>query len=316
MAYAETGRLEQAETEFRRAAKIAPRDVGPLLNLGRLYEAQEEYQIAARAFEAAMQVDPKHSEAAFLAGEAWRQFGSALAAKRCYRKALDIRPDYAEAHARLGEVLTNGKRVEEARGHLERARALGDNSPRTLGYLGLAGALGAQTLEEGQRALEHLRAARAAGEQDSHLFYGIGLAGIAARQYDTAEQALLEGIRLFPDVAGFYYTLADVYAATGRGPESRAAREKSARLAQVRDREEAFLQTIAGNPNDPRRYLRYVDWLLARGDYQRAIEPIRQALRLEPRNRAAIRSLQQAAHALRRPDLLKALARGDEETEK
>jgi uncharacterized protein (TIGR02996 family) len=292
------GRSDAAGADFQRAGKLAPGKAGPRLNLGKLYLDQKQYQAAAQIFQSALDADPKSHEAARLAGDAWRLGGTSVMAKRFYRKALEISPNDAKAHAGLGMILTNTGRFPEAREELSRARDLHDDSPEARGYLGLAYALGAETPDEGRKALEHLSAARAAGEDGAQVFYGLGLANLALHDYPAAETALKEGIRSHPDVAGLYYTLSDVYAATGRPEESRAARARSAALASVRQQEDRMLEAISADPKEVSRYLAYAQWLIGRGEYSRAEPLFRQVLRLDGSNAAATRGLRLvAAHA-------------------
>ncbi|MFN3649773.1 MAG: tetratricopeptide repeat protein [Armatimonadota bacterium] len=295
MLRATEGAAEAAADDFRRAAELAPDKIGPHLNLGRLLISQRHYQSAAAEFEKALALHPASAEAARLAGDARREGGPSLLAKRHYRRALELRPDDTAAHAGLGEVLTNTGRFAEGREHLRQARALGDASARTQGYLGLACALGIESPADAGEALQHLEAARAGGDTGSHVVYGLGLAYLAAGKHGEAERVLREGIRRFPDVSGLHYTLADLYAATGRARESRSARSRSAALTAVRQEEERLLGEIAGRPQDVEPYRRYGAWLLRRGERARAKPVLAQALRLAPDDPALQRDLRLAS---------------------
>ncbi len=55
-----------------------------------------------------------------------------------YRKALEIRPDYAEAHVKLGNVLTSGGQVDEAIAHYQKALQINPDYAEAHNYLGLA----------------------------------------------------------------------------------------------------------------------------------------------------------------------------------
>lgn len=60
------------------------------------------------------------------------ELGRHEAAERAFDEALRRLPDYAEAHARLGEYLLARGRRDEARRHLERARQLSPSAPGPL----------------------------------------------------------------------------------------------------------------------------------------------------------------------------------------
>ena len=85
------------------------------------------------------------------------------------------------------------------------------------------------------------------------------------------------------------------------------ALERIVRRCLERRPEERFQTAIKENPRDVSRVLAYVRWLLERGEYDRAVAPLRQALRLDPRNVEAVAALRRAAKALSRPALLREL---------
>lgn len=294
MAYAQLSRPADAAREFQTAVKCAPKRIGPRLNLGRLFLTAGQYAVAAQVFQEALRVDPKSNEAAKLAGDAWRLAGSSLTAQKYYRKALEIHPDDPQTLARLGEVLVNRGRCDEAREILARARELGDQEARTRSYLGLAWAITAAGPEEAATALEHLEGARAAGEQGSHVYYGLGLAYLTRGDLKQSARVLNEGLRRYPDVPGLHYTLADVLARTGRAAESQKSRERSAELTVLHAREERFVDALSEHPNEIRRYLDYADWLLGRGEGERALPVLQQALRIRPKDPEISRRLTRA----------------------
>ena len=62
-----------------------------------------------------------------------------------YRKALEIRPDYAEAHVDLGNVLTSRGQVDEAIAHYQKALEIKPDYAEAHNNLGLALASREQT---------------------------------------------------------------------------------------------------------------------------------------------------------------------------
>ena len=105
--------------------------------------------------------------------------------------------------------------------------------------------------------------------------------------------------------------MSDVYAATGRSAESRAARQKSAELAELRKTEKRFLDRIATAPRDVGPRVEYLAWLRQRGDFDRVVPQCQTILELEPGNPEAAAGIREAAQALAEPELLQLLRAPD-----
>jgi tetratricopeptide (TPR) repeat protein len=98
MAYYYQERLEQARQTLITALQGAPRDYNTWYNLGEVY-LQQAGEIAAKKPEAA---------------EALRQRSFS-----CYNRAIELNPDHAHAHYRLGLLLIGNNQPKEAVRHLE-----------------------------------------------------------------------------------------------------------------------------------------------------------------------------------------------------
>jgi protein O-mannosyl-transferase len=72
-------------------------------------------------YQKALQVNPDYAEAHNNLGYALFQKGAVDEAMVHFQKALQIKPDYAEAHYTLGNVLINKGRVDEAMVHFQQA---------------------------------------------------------------------------------------------------------------------------------------------------------------------------------------------------
>jgi len=121
----ERGDPTGAIAAFRKAAEADPSSADPWFNLGtaQMQAAEKEtssarqeprLREAVQSFEQALARNPKHYRAAYNQGVAYHrlaEFSNEIAA---YRKALQARPDYAEALYNLGAVLSAERRTDEA----------------------------------------------------------------------------------------------------------------------------------------------------------------------------------------------------------
>jgi Tfp pilus assembly protein PilF len=95
-----------------------------LFDLGLKFNALNQHQKALDSFDLAIQLRPDFFEAHGNRGAMLAVLGRHDDAIESYRKAITIRPDFADAHCNLGSALTHLQRYEEALTSLDRAIAL------------------------------------------------------------------------------------------------------------------------------------------------------------------------------------------------
>jgi DNA-binding winged helix-turn-helix (wHTH) protein/tetratricopeptide (TPR) repeat protein len=156
----------------------------------------------------------------FTLGSEKRSHEGAIPAIPFFQRAIQIDPDFALAHARLGVLYHNVEQLETAEEHEKKALALSDHvSERerlyiAAHYYGLIGQMEEeiQTYETYSRLyprdpLPHSNLARE--------YNDLG-------QYDKALEHGLEELRLSPGTADTYINLSQTYRALGRPEEARA----------------------------------------------------------------------------------------------
>jgi serine/threonine-protein kinase len=87
---------------------------GALLNLGRALGMKKDSEGAIRCFRKATELDPKYANAHYSLGNALKAKGDLEEAIRCYRTALDLHPKDAKIHNNLGNALSDKGDLEEA----------------------------------------------------------------------------------------------------------------------------------------------------------------------------------------------------------
>ena len=103
-----------------------------LFDLGLKFNALNQHQKALDSFDLAIQVQPDFFEAHSNRGAMLAVLGRHDDAIESYRKAIAIRPDFADAHCNLGSALTQLHRYEEALASLDHALALRPDYPDVL----------------------------------------------------------------------------------------------------------------------------------------------------------------------------------------
>jgi len=124
MAVFQSGDAETAAAMIRRAVALNPRAASYHSNLGNVLYHQGYARDAAASFLQALRINPALPEVCVNLGnvfQAAREFGSAA---EWYEQAIAMNPAIPEAHKHLGDALLNLERLELARGAYERALAL------------------------------------------------------------------------------------------------------------------------------------------------------------------------------------------------
>lgn len=127
--YVGLGRAADAEQAYRRSLAVDPGFRPARLGLARLLldggRAEEAREEARRLLDA----DERDAEAWNVTGSAERRLARTEAAEGAFRRALDLRPEYAIARHNLGALLARQGRSEEALEQLESAAAAGLRGP-------------------------------------------------------------------------------------------------------------------------------------------------------------------------------------------
>lgn len=126
----EARRLEEAWLAARRALKCDERFVPALIALVKASRAQGRDELADSILDQALQIDPDVAELHFLDGErAEAEPGQLREALAAYERAVELRPDYAEARMALGIQLLAGGNYDGALAHFQAAANLAPMLP-------------------------------------------------------------------------------------------------------------------------------------------------------------------------------------------
>lgn len=160
----------------------------------------------------------EHSESAFLnniTGILCGKLSQHGKAANHYRKALEINPDFGEAHCNLGQALTELGKAEEALPHLERAMKL--MRVPTLARLNMGYAL--NQLDRPDEALHYLRMAAEDAADPAVAYNNMGNSLKQLGRFGEAAEAYEKAIELRPGFAGAYRNLSSIKTFTEDDPQ-------------------------------------------------------------------------------------------------
>ena len=226
-----------------------------------LFRAQR-FPEARAALESACAQDAGDAEAWYLLGVIHGLTQNYAEAERCCRRALDLRPEYAEAHGNLGLALAAQGRLRDAVAGYREALRLKPEQPVVHNNLGSA-----------LKALGEWPAARAAYAEalrlkpdyaDAH--YNLANLLLAQNQPAMAEQAYRDALRLNPKHAGALTNLGQAQQAQGH----------------LESAEASYRAAIGVHPRHPGASNNLGTLLVTLEQFAPAIECFHSALRLQP----------------------------------
>ncbi len=115
--------LEEALVELKKIAVLDLDMAASRINLGIKYFEDCQWQGALRHFQEAVRLNDAYPDAFYWLALTHIQLNETAEAKKCLEKALELNPDYADAHFQLGMLLKT-RAKKKAKTHLEKALSL------------------------------------------------------------------------------------------------------------------------------------------------------------------------------------------------
>ncbi|HEX3560648.1 MAG TPA: tetratricopeptide repeat protein [Pyrinomonadaceae bacterium] len=124
------GKNEDAQGSFQRALELDPRSAPALAYLGSTYAERGQYSEAVSFYERAVAADPNLSVPYYLAADTLIKQPNVDAARveKYLARAIEIEPDFAEAHLALAKLDVRAERWPEAAAEFERVIKLDPQS--------------------------------------------------------------------------------------------------------------------------------------------------------------------------------------------
>ena len=180
---------------------------------GRLLIQQRRLKEAKALFTDLCALHGADAEAWYLLSSVNGMLGDIEAAGECCRRAIELQPDYCEAHVNLGHVYMSQGRYDDALAQYQAALKLNHQHAAALsGFGNVLTALG-----RGKEAVEYYEAAIRINPNLIETHFNLGNLKKAQKKYDESEKHYLEAIRLNPRYAAAYSNLGGVLYAQGLG---------------------------------------------------------------------------------------------------
>lgn len=254
------GKVKEVHAELQEILKRAP-DHHPALHLFGVIQLQHGHIDAAiKAIEKAIVKDVSVADYYMNLAACWKLKSDSNKALWCYRRAIRIRPELAEAHHGAGMLLALLGDMDRARINLTTAVRLKGNWPR--GHNDLANLLA--RMGRMDEAIEHYQRASDLAPDNPFPLINLGNALLVSGQYEKAEQPLTKAIELKPDSAEAHFNIGNVYLKTKRYDRALGSYTKSLQL----------------RPNFPEAYENIGRLLDAIGKKKEAEECLERAARL------------------------------------
>lgn len=177
----------------------------------------------ATFFERTKGYAPDNAEIYYNLGTTYVDQGENPKALRAFQKAVEIDPKYALAYNNLGNVYKAANRIEEAIGAYKKAISFKSGFSLAYNNLGLA-YFGVNQWEE---SVSSYKKALEADPENSEAYNNLGVAYAVRGKVEEALVAYKQAIRLMPEYANAYYNIGNVYQATGDFQKAAASYENA-----------------------------------------------------------------------------------------
>jgi len=213
---------------------IELKDTKNLFYLGNSYYLKNQAEDGVKCYREAIRINPDFAEAHGNLGLLLSNLKRFDEAEEEYRGAIRINPDYTEAHYNLGILLSNLKRFDEAEEEYREAIRINQD------YAGAHGNLGnlLKDLERFGEAEEEYREAIRINPDDAEAHYNLGNLLSNLKRFDEAEEEYRGAIRINPDFAEAHANLGILFLKTEKPEDAKKELEIAKDLFEKQGREE------------------------------------------------------------------------------
>jgi tetratricopeptide (TPR) repeat protein len=226
LTWKQSGMYSDAETLYRTTIARNDRSWMAHNNLGIVLANMGRADEAVVQYQKALEVKPNHADAYYNLGHLFAKMGRTDEALAHYQKALDIDPNHAKAHINLGGLLADLGRADEALAHYAKASEIDPNDS------GIQYNLGSLLEDMGRtdEAIAHYQKALILTPDHPETHYNLGHLLARMGRSDEAIAHYQQTLKLSPDRADTHNNLGILLASRGQGDEAIAHFRKASEL--------------------------------------------------------------------------------------
>lgn len=193
---------------------------------------------------------------------------------RHFQRALEIDPEYVNAHSCLGNAALARRQLPEAVEHFRRAIHFDPECVEAHYNLGIVLAMQGKTPE----AIDHYRETLRLEPRHAEALVNLGIGHSAEKRFDVAERVFRQALSVNPHLSQGHINLAFVLTETGRSG----------------DAIEHLLEALRNEPNNWQVHLKLSEVYFKMREQELAVQHARMALHLNPNDYTAQRLLNEA----------------------
>ena len=219
------GLYQEVEKENQIQARIFPELT--LVNRGGKAFAENRIDEALKLCQEALDMEPNFAEAHFLLGKIYQYRKSNNLAKKEYKLALQFYPIYIQAYANLGHLFAFSQELDSAFHYYKRATTLQTRDENVYNNLGNI----YTKRQDLKQAFSNYQKAIDIDPDFAEAYYGLGVVFLKQDQINQAITQFRKASEVKPDFALAHYHLAFLYAQKGEREEAQKELEIFSRFA-------------------------------------------------------------------------------------
>jgi tetratricopeptide (TPR) repeat protein len=260
ISYAATGNFVGAEKEWREAVQLKPSMLDAQQALATLALRNGDIGLLEQCAAEWLKDSPSAPQGYLMRGMSRMKKGDAPGAESDLRRAIELDPRNAAAHAQLGDLRLLQKRFADAEKLYE--QALEDDPQSSEALQGLANLFLAQ--KQPEKALRRVQEQIHKVPDNSGFYLLLGETMLGNRKPAEAQTSLQKAVELDKNNLNAFLLLAQVQEATG----------------QLNAAETTYESSIRENPRDVRSYVRFGELEERQGNWQKAQQLYEKALQI------------------------------------